>query len=183
MRYRSFWLSRLTPLTLATVAVLSACATLGPRVQGQTDAAEWQATDLVLERRAVGGRDLWYYAFELRIQETRGIGVTFSEIETTIYQPGLTPWTGRYRGTWRLGAKDQFRIPLQSTVSCPPTAGGACLGSNVPIPLWQVVMQGKDDRGQAVRAVIDLSLPADPPAPPQTTSKSVRAITLVPPKP
>jgi hypothetical protein len=58
-----------------------------------------------------------------------------------------------------------------------------CSGTQVPIPLWQVRMSGTDDRGQPVTTVIDLSLPPDPPATPATTSKSVREITLAPPKP
>ena len=39
-------------------------------------------------------------------------------------------------------------------------------------------MLGKDGGGQAVKTVIDLSLPADPPAAPPTTSTSVREIRL-----
>jgi hypothetical protein len=162
------------------VVLLPACATFGPRIQGQTDLVAWQATDLQLEQKDVGGRRLWFYSFELLIRETRGIPVTFDEIETTVYQPGASPWTGRYQGSWKLDARDEFRIPLSSTLFCHPSAD-VCGGPSVPIPLWQILMRGLDDRGQAVRTVIDLSLPPDPPSGPQTTSKSVRAITLVPP--
>ena len=112
----------------------------------------------------------------------RGTGITFTEIETTIYQPGAGSGTRRYRGTWRLDAQDQFRIPLVSSLSCHPSFD-SCLGTNVPIRLWRIRMSGTDDRGQPATAVIDLSLPADPPSPPATTSKSVREITLVPPTP
>jgi hypothetical protein len=111
------------------------------------------------------------------------VGLTFNEIETIVYQPGTTPWSARYRGSWPLTANDQFRISLGSSLSCHPTSGGMCSGSNVPIPLWRIRMSGTDIRNQPATVVIDLSLPADPPSPPATTSKSVRAITLVPPKP
>jgi len=158
---------------------LAGCATLGPRIEGQTDAVAWKATDLKLEQR--GPRNLWYYSFELLIRESRGLAVTFNEIETTIYQPGTMPWTGRFPGSWKLDARDQFRIPLFSTLSC-GFSFDFCGGPTVPIPLWRVVMRGTDERGQAVSAVIDLSLPPDPPAVPESTSKSVRAITLVPAK-
>lgn len=164
----------LAVLTLWPVVVLGACATLGPRTQGQNDVMTWQATDLQLERE-VDGR--WTYAFQLVIRNVRGTGITFTEIELAIYQPGITPYTARYRGTWRLDASDAFRIPLSSTITC-PGGEGECSGSSVPIPLWQIVMHGKDDGGQPVKAAIDLSLPADPPAPSQTTSKSVRPIRL-----
>jgi hypothetical protein len=142
----------------------------------------WQATDLQLEQKDVGRRRLWFYSFELLIRETRGIPVTFDEIETTVYQPGASPWTGRYQGSWKLDAREEFRIPLSSTLFCHPSAD-SCGGPSVPIPLWQILMRGMDDRGQAVRTVIDLSLPADPPSTLETTtSKSVRAITLDPPR-
>ena len=78
-------------------------------------------------------------------------------------------------------ARDQFRIPLFAGLSCHPGAD-ACVGPTVPIPLWHITMRGTDERGQAVSTVIDLSLPADPPLSPQTTAKSVRPVTLVPPE-
>jgi hypothetical protein len=161
--------------------VLLGCAAFGPRIQGQTEVVAWQATDLKLEQRDGRGQSLWYYSFELLVQETRGRALTFSEIETTVYQPGTGSSLQRYPGSWTLGARDQFRIPLQSTLYCHP--GSTCFGPNVPIPLWRIVMQGRDEQGAPVRAVIDLSLLADPPSTPVSTSKSVRAITLVPPKP
>ena len=142
MAYRSRLAGWISLSLVSTVAVLlSACATLGPRVQGQTELVAWQATDLKLEQRVGGGR--WSYSFELLILETRGMAVTFNMIDSD---------------------------------------ADACVGPNVPIPLWRIVMEGTDDRGQAVKALIDLTLPAGPPSPPQTTSKSVRAITLVPPR-
>jgi hypothetical protein len=159
--------------------LVSGCAGLGPRTRGQTEVVTWQATDLKLEERDVGGQKLWYYSFELLIEEVRGRALTFDRIETTIYQPGTGSWTGRYQGTWTLAARDRFRIPLQSTLSCHP--GSTCTGPNVPIPLWHIVMQGMDGQGQAVRTVIDLSLPADPPVTPErTTPRSVPAIILGP---
>jgi hypothetical protein len=159
------------------------CAALRPQLQGKTDVVAWQATSLKLEQRENRGRQLWYYTFDLVVSEIRGTPVTFSEIETTIYQPGTTSWTGRYRGQWTLEARDQFRIPLESTLSCPATAGGLCSGANVPIPLWQIVMRGVDGRGSPITTVFDLSLPADPSSSPGAGSKGIRAIELMPPKP
>jgi len=182
MRILALRPSRTARAGLVFLTLLSACATLGPRIQGETDLVAWQATDLRLEQRDVGGgRKLWYYSFGLLIRETRGTAITFNEIEWTIYQPGTASGTARYRGSWKLDARDQFRIPLQSTLSC-GFSFDFCTGTTVPIPLYQVIMRGTDERGRAVSTVIDLALPADPPSPPQTTSKSVRAIELVPPK-
>jgi hypothetical protein len=171
---------RLAVVALTVLLLVAACATLGTRLEGRSDPIAWQATDLALVPREVGGRTLWYYTFELLVREVGGTGVTFNEIQTAIYQPGTGSGGTRFRGVWRLDANDEFRIPLQSTLSCHPTAGN-CLGPNVPIPLWRIRMNGTDDRKQPVAVVIDLTLPADPPAPPTTTSKSVRAISLTPP--
>ena len=173
----------LRPVVVGVAALLlvSACATLAPRIEGRSEILAWQATDLALGQKTDGGPSLWYYTFELLVREVRGTGLTFNEIETTLYQPGTIPWSARYRGTWRLDANDQFRIPLGSSLACHP--GSVCSGPNVPIPLWRIRMSGTDDEGQPVSTVIDLSLPADPPVAPVTTSKSVRGIVLVPPKP
>jgi len=159
------------------VVLLPSCAALGPRIQGQTEAVSWKATDLKLELRPAGGGMRWFYTFNLMVREARGTGLTFDEIVTTIYQPGVGPWTGTYQGTWPLGAHDAFRIPLQSTISCLSTTPN-CSGPNVPIPLWRVTLTGKDENARPVKAVIDLSLPADPPVSTDNTSQSVRPIKL-----
>src|SRR5207245_4551638 len=104
------------------VALLS-CAAFEPRIQGQTDRLAVQAAGLSLEQKTVNTRSQWYYSFNLLVREVRGTAVTFNEIEMTIYQPGVDAWTGRYRGNWRLEAKDQFRIPLVSGLFCHPSAG------------------------------------------------------------
>ena len=157
---RILWLrsSGTTRAALVFLTLLSACATLGPRIQGETDVVAWQATDLRLEHRDVGGgRKLWQYSFELLIRETRGTAITFSEIERTVYQPGTASGTARYRGSWKLEAHDQFRIPFQSTLSC-GLSFDFCTGTTVPIPLYNVIMRGTDERGRAVSTVIDLTL-------------------------
>jgi hypothetical protein len=167
---------------LALIVSLPACATLGPRLEGRSEIVAWEATDLALERKTFGSRSAWVYSFELLVRELRGTGLTFTEIETQTYQPGIIPGMARYRGSWRLGLLDEFRIPLEASLTCHPSAD-SCSGTNVPIPLWRIQMTGRDDRDRAVTVVIDITLPPDPPTPPVRTSKSARAITLVPPKP
>ena len=164
---------------LAVLALLlPSCAALGPRLQGQTEAVSWKATDLRLERRPVAnGTNQWFYTFNLIVHEARGTSLTFDQIVTTIYQPGVGPWTGTYQGSWPLAAGDEFRVPLQSTISCQGLATG-CMGPNVPIPLWRVTLTGTDGNARPVKSVIDISLPADPPVAPADTSQSVRPIRL-----
>jgi hypothetical protein len=164
---------------LALLALLlPSCAALGPRTQGQTEAVAWQATDLKLERRPVAnGMNQWFYTFNLVVHESRGRSLTFNQIVTTIYQPGVGPWTGTYQGSWPLAAGAEFRIPLQSTIACLGVYTG-CSGPNVPIPLWRIILTGTDADAGPVKSVIDLSLPPDPPVPPASTSESVRPIRL-----
>jgi hypothetical protein len=172
----SIFFTRRLAVILAVV-VLCGCASLGPKVQGETDAVSWKATDMKLELRPVQGGIRYFYAFNLIVRESQGASLTFNEIVTTIYQPGLNSWTGTYRGDWKLGPRDAFRVPLQSTISCPRTEGN-CVGTNVPIPLWRITLTGMDDKAKPVKAVIDLSLPADPPPSTDRSSDAVPPIKL-----
>jgi hypothetical protein len=157
-------------IVVSLLAVLTTgCATLGPRTEGVTGAIAYQATDM--EQRYN------LYSFNVVIKETQGTAITFNEIHVKAYQPGLSPWTPRYRGTWTLPANGQFRIPLSVRVTC---TGSQCQSTNMN-PLWQITMTGTSERGQPIRAVIDLRLPGDPPVPPVATSKDVPAITLTTP--
>ena len=164
-------------LMLAVCLLLCGCATLGPKVQGETEDLSWKATDMKLELRPAQGGNRYFYTFNLVVRETRGHSLTFNEIVTTIYQPGIGPWTGTYPGEWRLGAGEAFRVPLQSTISCAPNTQ-SCLGTNVPIPLWRIKMSGKDEKDRPVKAVIDLTLPGDPPPSSDRSSDAVPPIKL-----
>ena len=167
---------RLLPL-LFLIGVLGGCASFGPKTQGETDTISWKATDMKLELRPVRGGNQWFYTFNLIVRETRGTPVTFNELITTIYQPGVGPWTGTYRGEWKLGPHEAFRVPLQSTISCLSTTPN-CLGSNVPVPLWRITLSGSDGNARPVKAVMDLSLPADPPPSSDRSSDAVPPISL-----
>jgi hypothetical protein len=170
------WRSISLTLALASL-LLPACAALGTRTEGQAEAVSWRATDLRLERRpSANGINQWFYTFNLVVHESRGTSLTFEDIVMTIYQPGVGPWTGRYKGSWPLAAGDEFRIPLQSTISC--ASGYSCLGTNVPTPLWRITLSGKDGEARPVKSVIDITLPADPPDTPAHTSQNVRPIGL-----
>jgi hypothetical protein len=162
---------------VCALAILCGCASLGSKTQGETDAVSWKATDMKLELRPVRGGNQYFYTFNLVVRETHGARLTFNEIVTTIYQPGLGPWTGTYRGDWTLGPHEAFRVPLQSTISCLSTTPN-CLGTNVPVPLWRITMSGTDDKAKAVKAIIDLSLPADPPPSSDRSSDAVPPIKL-----
>ena len=159
----------------------TACASLGPLTEGSAPGLTWHTADTELARRTADTRSWWEYSFSLVVKETRGTALTFNEIKTTVYQPGINPWSPVYRGVWELGANDTFRIPLNVSLTCPHTVT-ACGGNNVPIPLWHITMLGRSATGEPVRYVIDLRMPADPPSPPAVTATSIRAISLTAPR-
>ena len=171
------FLRRSASIFLCALVLLSGCASLGPKVQGETEAVSWKATDMKLELRPTSNGNRYFYTFNLVVRETRGSTIKFNEIVTTIYQPGVGPWTGTYQGDWPLGPREAFRVPLQSTISCLSTTPN-CLGTNVPVPLWRITMTGTDDQARPVKAVMDLSLPADPPASTDRSSDAVPPIRL-----
>ena len=164
-------------LVCLLVTLLSGCASLGPKVQGETEAISWKATDMKLELRPTSNGNQYFYTFNLVVRESHGHTLKFNEIVTTIYQPGVGPWTGKYRGDWTLAPREAFRVPLQSTISCLSTTPN-CLGTNVPVPLWRITMTGTDDQARPVKAVMDLSLPADPSPSSDRSSDAVPPIKL-----
>ena len=168
-------------LIIVVLLVVPACSTLGPLTEGSGPGLSWYAADMALTRRIADGLAYWWYDFSLVVKETRGTALTFNEIKTTVYQPGVAPWSPLYRGVWELPANDTFRIPLSVTIRCPGLST-SCLGTNVPIPLWRIIMTGRSAGGEPVRFVIDLRLPADPPSPPPVTAASIRAISLTSPR-
>jgi hypothetical protein len=165
----------------ALLLALSACASLQPLTEGSAAGLTWHTADVALARKTLDVRSWWEYSFSLVVKETRGTALTFNEIKTTAYQPGINPWSPTYRGVWELAANDTFRIPLSVSLSCPHVSPG-CTGNNVPIPLWRITMIGHTAGGEPVRYVIDLRMPADPPAPSPVTATDVRAIDLVAPR-
>lgn len=146
-------------LAVVAVLVFSGCATLGPRTEGVDGPIEWKAIDLKLDRKDLSSP--WVYSFLLRLRHAQDRRVTFTEMEALIYQPGVGTSSITHKRQWVIPAGGQVRIPLQSSLRCRGVEG-ACLGTNVPNPLWKITLTGTDDTGRAVRAVVDLQLPADP---------------------
>ena len=147
---------------LIMVAMLVGCATLGPQTSGVDSLIEWKAVDLKRDRKDQSSP--WVYSFTLQLRDLQRRRVTFTEMERHLYQPGTGTSSGTHRGTWTIPAGGVLRIPMWSSLRC-GSGEGTCLGTLMPIPLWRIILAGTDDAGRPVRAVIDLRLPADPPAP------------------
>ncbi len=152
------------------MVALTACASLGPLTEGSAPGLTWYTADTQLARRTADTSSWWEYSFSLVVKD-----------KTTVYQPNVNPWSPLYRGVWELAANDTFRIPLVVSLTCPHVVPN-CQGPNVPIPLWQITMTGRSAAGEPVRYVIDLRMPADPPATPAATAASIRAINLTAPR-
>lgn len=169
-------------IAVIALMVAAGCAALGPRTEGVAGAVSWKAEDLELVQRSINQSSRWSYSFSLVVRETRGVAITFNEIRTAVYQPGTSPWSPTYRGVWLLPAQGAFRIPLSSGLSCPSYAG-SCQGPTSPIPSWRITLVGTDERGNPVREVVDLRLPADPPPLTVKRADSIPAISLTTPRP
>lgn len=168
--------------TMAIALMVAAgCAALGPRTEGAAGAVSWKAEDLELVQRSINQSSRWSYSFSLVVRETRGVAITFNEIQTIVYQPGTNPSSPIYRGVWPLSAYGAFRIPLSSGLTCRSFSG--CQGATVPIPSWRIILGGTDERGASVREVLDLRLPADPPPLTVKRADSIPAINLTTPRP
>jgi hypothetical protein len=169
-------------LVVLVLLLVTGCASLGSRTEGASGPVSWKAEDMELAQRTVETRRYWSYSFSLVVRETRGVGITFNEIRTAIYQPGTGSGGATYRGAWTLPANGAFRIPLSSSLGC-PSGVDICLGTGVPIPLWKITLIGTDDAGGAVREVVDLRMPPDPPPSPVKRAESIPAISLAPSRP
>ena len=152
--------SCLASLLLATM--LAGCVT---RVtQGTSPGLTWRVGELITsERNATapgytkGGGRAKDYRYVLTLEETRGVGVSFYEIETTLMAGRGTPRTASVR--LRLVPNGQLRVSMVDSVW-------------VVIPQWfegtatsvsrdtfaRKVFIGTDDRGDRIRFVIEFPL-------------------------
>ena len=142
------------------VLVVAGCAAY-IRTEGVSGPVAWRATDLALSKRIIDGRERDVYSFALVLKETKGIGITFTRLERTYYEPTIHGTPVVQSGRWILRPNGELRVPFSSYIYCPQWAD-ICHKPGVTAPLWNVILTGTDDRGQPVRLVIDVALPPDP---------------------
>jgi hypothetical protein len=157
-------------LTLILGAVLTGCASLGVRTEGTSGPLAWHVTDLKSEAvpglRGTTGDAHGTYSFTLILQETHGMPLTFTYRKDTIYASSLTILQSADQAIHlRFRPHQERRFPLTFSWGCP---AGDCLQVENVAPRWAITLTGSDDKGNAVKAVIDIILPANP----ETSQKS-----------
>ena len=137
-------------LAVCVPLVLSACTTLGPRLDAKPASIAWHATDFRVITRTLDGVERTLYTFMLVLQETQGSGITFTQLDYTTRHPGfaLLPASERSAILWKLRPYGELRQLLYSSPCCPETHFGL---QGRPAPAWHMRLTGTDDRGQPVR--------------------------------
>ena len=137
--------------------LVTGCASAPIRTEGVAGPVTWQALDFQLAKTTINKQPGERYAFTLLVKETRGAGITFTEMRWTISQHGVTPSTSERTGRWRLPPRGQWRLPFSVSWYC-PQAVDSCPGAT-GVPQWHIILTGTDDRGQPVQVVIAVAPP------------------------
>jgi hypothetical protein len=139
-------------------ALVMGCGSAPIRTEGIAGPVTWQAMDFQLAKATVNNQPGERYSFTLLLKETRGAGMTFTEIKWTISQHGVTPTTSDRTGRWRLPPHGQWRVPFSFSWYC-PQAFESCAGAR-GVPQWNIILTGTNDRGQPVQVVIAVAPPS-----------------------
>lgn len=132
----------------ALVGILIAgCASLRPLTEGSVGPVAWRAVDLQPSRDS--------YAFTLVLTETRGVGITYTEVQSYVYYPGTNHFRTVRQGRWRMEPRGELRMPFGGRMRC---SGSSCTTLDAPT-LWAFVFVGSDDRGEGIRTQFEVRLP------------------------
>src|ERR1043166_3660827 len=133
---------------VAVIAV-SGCGASPLYVQtsGTAGPLQWEAVDLASGVEIREGQEVDTYEFTLFLRETRGVGLTFTNVSSTLYGGG---WRGggRHSSNLQLPAFCELRMPLSAT--------------GFKSPLWFITLTGKDEKGKPVAITVTVALPPNP---------------------
>ncbi len=127
---------------------MAGCA--GPTVyviSGTARHFEWRAVDLEHTRRLIDGKPTDTYEFTLVVRETFGVGATFTNLQSDIYQ-------GRWEGHGQ--SSDRLELPPYCELQIPLSSTG------FDAPLWTVTLTGNDESGRPVQIGLNAALPPEP---------------------
>src|SRR5262245_41555829 len=108
---------------LVYALVFSGCAAPG-KMSGDAGPLRWAATEPTFDRADRGGKATEYYRTSVTIV-TGGPAITFTRLQTTLYERGMDPLTQVREGQWRLLTDGKLELPLGFYLTC--SHGGACL--------------------------------------------------------
>jgi hypothetical protein len=152
------------------VALLVATQLLGCAqrlTQGASTGLKWRVGELTTSERDAtapgytksGGRAK-VYRYVVILEDTRGIGVNFREVETVLMSgPGFRPTPTTRSLQLRLSPNGQLRVPMadSSWLVIPQWFEGTERRVNLD-PIARKSFVGTDDRGDQIRLVIDFPL-------------------------
>ena len=144
--------------------LIASCVPLGTRTEGTSGPIAWHVTDLksesVLGLRGTPGDARGTYSFTLVLKETQGILITFTYRKDTIYASYITVLKSVDQAiNLRLRPHEERRFPLTFSWGC---SAGDCLQVENVAPRWTINLTGTDDKGNSVKAVININLPPNP---------------------
>jgi len=143
--------------------LIAGCASLGVRTEGTSGPIAWHVTDLRSESvplRGTVGDARGTYSFTLVLKETQGIPITFTYRKDTIYASPITILhSADHAINLRLRPHEERRFPLTFSWGC---AAVDCMQEENVAPRWTINLTGTDDKGNTVKAVINMNLPPNP---------------------
>ncbi len=146
---------------------ITGCASLW-RTEGVHGPVAWHVTDLKVQavgeptrfgQLSVTVKQKEVYSFTIVLRETRGIPITITKIDSTLYASGAHPWSREQTGRWELTSQKELRWPFSYSYACASTV---CNDPGAIAPTGHMVFTGIDNQGQPVRIVVDFRLPPDP---------------------
>jgi hypothetical protein len=146
--------------------LMAGCVPLGTRTEGTSGPLAWYVTDLKSESapglRGTPGDTRGTYSLTLVLKETQGIPLRFTHRKDTIYAASVTVLKSADEAiNLRFRPHEERRFPLTFSWAC---AAGDCLQVDYVTPRWTINLTGTDAKGNAVQAVIQMNLPANPAA-------------------
>lgn len=155
-------------LALLIAGSLAACA--GRLTQGEAAGLKWRVAELTTSERVAtapgykGDGRAKDYRYFVVLDDSRGVGVSFREVETTIMVgPGFRPTPNTRTLDSKLPPNGQLRVPMRDStwLVVPQWFEGAARPVNLD-PVARKVFIGTDDRGEPVKLVIEFRLEAIP---------------------
>ncbi len=141
------FLIHISPLIFGLALLAIGGCGAGPlyvQTSGTAGPLQWEAIDLQPGRKTVDGKEVDFYDFTLVVRETRGLGLTFTNVSSTLYGGG---WVGSSRWT------EKFEVPPYCELHLPLSSDG------FKAPLWFVRLTGSDAQGQLVDVKLPVALP------------------------
>lgn len=151
-------------LAVCLSVMITGCTALSPnpRVESGHPSVLWQATDFRVSARTIDKAERQLYTFTLVLEETQGSAITFTQLDYSIYHPGIDriPASERTAIVWKLRPHSELR---QLFYSAPYCSEARCTTRGHLTPRWHILLTGTNDQGQPVRVGIALAWPLQPP--------------------